>query len=687
MLTFISTLPIALLLTGAALIICILMFLAMFAVPGALHLIRLNAVVAQLKGRNIGGAKDGVEKSLHELGKVFSKDPQLTHLWREYRETLHLIREERDGVVSPVGIRSTVPAEMYFSAAYIVESRLRTEFFKHLPGILTGLGIIGTFSGLIEGVANFPVSSSPDVMRPGLQSLLHSVGEAFLISAIAIGLAMAVTFTEKILLSALYRRSERIAHGIDALFVSGAGEEYLSRLVKASEDSASQTKILKDALVRELGDLLRELTSQQLELSRQHHAGLLQGLSQSSQRQIDASKEDSVATRDAITRSIEEGLKGPIDKMVKAAETASGDQSSAAVQMLQDVMLNFSQKLNDLFGDQISGINQLNAKAAQGLQDAVGALQSALEGMKHAGQETTDAMAKKMAEAIQKMEERQASMNAEAAAFSAQLRDLAAKNQTETSEKIQSSLTDLGSTMKTIMEALKESQDRVFEANAQREADMTSRASNMVSNMSDTSTVAAKALSDAADAMRKSVDALSHSTATSIDKMSVGAEVLNAALQRFSSAGSSVSNVMELAAKTATKLSDASSQLSTGADAVLQSIKDYQLQREAMAGVLNGVKETVALASREASITKEVVERIDASAKKLAIAHEAADVYLAGVTKVLEEAHESFAKEVVKTLGRANTEFHSKLSSAVALLSSSIQELEASLGPTAAGRK
>ena len=34
----------------------------------------------------------------------------------------------------------------------MVDAPLRTEFYKHLPGILTGLGIIGTFSGLIIGL-------------------------------------------------------------------------------------------------------------------------------------------------------------------------------------------------------------------------------------------------------------------------------------------------------------------------------------------------------------------------------------------------------------------------------------------------------------------------------------------------------------------------------------------------------
>jgi hypothetical protein len=47
---------------------------------------------------------------------------------------------------------------------------------------------------------------------------------------------------------------------------------------------------------------------------------------------------------------------------------------------------------------------------------------------------------------------------------------------------------------------------------------------------------------------------------------------------------------------------------------------------------------------------------------------------------VLGDAHQAFAIAVRKTLELANTEFHNKLASSVGLLSSSIAELEATLG-------
>lgn len=49
-----------------------------------------------------------------------------------------------------MALRATVPAETFFTEQALVDTPLRTEFFKHVPGILTGIGIIGTFYGLLR---------------------------------------------------------------------------------------------------------------------------------------------------------------------------------------------------------------------------------------------------------------------------------------------------------------------------------------------------------------------------------------------------------------------------------------------------------------------------------------------------------------------------------------------------------
>lgn len=639
------------LVTGGALVVLCVVFFLMFLAPGIRHLFRLRAIKARLDALENGAP-------LSEIKMVFTEDVRLAHLWKEYQDSLHVQREERDGQLVTTAVRSTIPSESYFSNQFVVDSRLRTEFFKHLPGIFTGIGIIGTFSGLIEGLKQFRVNENPASVRAMLESLMHSVGEAFLISAAAITAAMLVTLIEKLLLSALYRLTEDIAHAIDARFDAGAGEEYLSRLVKASEDSASQSKILKDALVSELGEILRELTS----------------------AQIDASREETKTLGNVIAESIQNSLHGPLQDLADTVKIASGDQSSAAVQMLNDVMVSFSQRLNDLFGGQISGLNELNKQTAQGMQDAVSALNTLVAKLEDSGKRSSDEMAAQMASTMKVMEERQASINAETQTFVEQIRKLVENSQTDTQQKLQSTLENMGQQMSTILVTLGDSQSRVFEDSRIREQSMSDRTQGMITHMADTVDTAVKEMSEASKVMAQSVASLAMTTTSSIDKMNTSAERISNAAISFATAGDGVTNVMEQVAIVSSKLTELTGSLTVSASSVQDGLRDYRAQRESVGQLLADLRATVEMARAEASMTGDVLKRIEGAAEKLGIAQKAADEYLDGVSSVLAASSEAFSESVTSTLAKVNHEFHTKLSESVGLLSSTVQDLEVTLG-------
>jgi hypothetical protein len=166
-------------------------------------------------------------------------DQRLRHLWLQYCDTLHLPKGAMDpvtGIAEAGSYRATVPAETIFNPQSVFEGRIHAEFFKHLPGLLTGLGIIGTFVGLIHGLGQ----ATRDGGSLDTVQLIGSVKEAFYVSAAAITLAMIVTFVEKLIVSGLHRVVEQLCQEIDGLYSSGAGEEYLSRLVHASEESPAR---------------------------------------------------------------------------------------------------------------------------------------------------------------------------------------------------------------------------------------------------------------------------------------------------------------------------------------------------------------------------------------------------------------------------------------------------------------
>ena len=183
---------------AALLVLLLLSFLVVFLSRGLRLRGRLTSLTQAIRKASTNGG---------DPSHLFEADGTFKHQWQEFRKTLHEQREldPRTGQMEVVALRPTVPAETFFNNQVLVDNYLRTEFFKHLPGIFTGIGIIGTFSGLILGLQAFKVSETPSVVRESLNSLLHGVWEAFLVSAFAIGLAMLVTLIEKLLLASLYR--------------------------------------------------------------------------------------------------------------------------------------------------------------------------------------------------------------------------------------------------------------------------------------------------------------------------------------------------------------------------------------------------------------------------------------------------------------------------------------------------
>ena len=270
----------------------------------------LEAAISKLRS-----ARDA---SRTDLASCFEDDQKLRHIWTEFKETLHTQTaiDPVSGSRIEIAVRSTVPAEAFFSTQAVVDGTVHTEFFKHLPGIFTGIGIIGTFGGLIKGLSTFQISENPTVVRDSLTVLLHGVSEAFMVSALAIAFAMIATIVEKFLLNQLYGKVETLYQLLDAAYEAGAGEEYLSRLVNASEESASQTRILKDALVSDLKDILTDLTERQIAATSQGNADL-------------GNKFSEIMTG---------ALKGPLDQIAGAVGQVSQDQSSAVSKLLTDVL-------------------------------------------------------------------------------------------------------------------------------------------------------------------------------------------------------------------------------------------------------------------------------------------------------------------------------------------------------------
>ena len=595
-----------------------------------------------------------------EVADIFKQDKKMLAIWREFSKTLHEQRELSDGELKTKAVFSTVTADVYFNAETVFEGRINSEFFKHAPGVLTGLGIIGTFLGLIKGLHSFASIQlgNSQATQQGLQQLMESVSGAFTVSTAAIVSAMVITVIEKYRIKSLTASVQELVQAIDQLYDAGAGEDYLARLVKASEDSSAQTRVLKDALVQELGTLLRELTA----------------------AQIKASVDNTNALGNNIQKSIVDGLKGPLDSVVEIVKGASGDQSATASRLLQEVMSSFSQKLSDLFGGQISNINKLNQETSASIKEAMTEIHKLVASLENSGQKAADQMAEKMFEALEKMTLKQDAIDSQTKAFVNELKKLIVDGQSEAQQKMIETMSVMSDQITKLSDSMNAQQNLAHEKSQTREKEMSDRAKDMVSGMSDSVKTAVDEIAKASSSISDSVKVLSTTTTSAIDRMNSGAELIANASQEFSEAGTKVGGVLNQSTTLVERIMSSSRSIENSTLSLEETLKDYKAQRTSISEMLTEMKNTVELAKREVGLTTEVLAKLDKATAQLGKAEVAAEEYLANVSKVLIESHESFTREMSNSVNVSNREFHSNLKTAVDLLATTIGDLEASLG-------
>ena len=611
----------------------------------------------------VGAVLEQSEKApFAQIDSHFQKDKSLGHLWDEYKDTLHEQRELDSNSLQyeVVARRSTVPAEAFFTPQTLVDTPLKTEFFRHLPGILTGIGIVGTFTGILIGLQSFQVSADANVVRNSLNTLLSGVREAFVVSALAIGLAMIITLAEKLTIAGLYKKVEHLCQLLDGLYQAGAGEEYLSRLVRASEASASEAKQLKQALVVDLKAILEEVTA----------------------KQIAASNAATSAVADRIVQGMNEGLKQPLADIQNAVNRATGDQSDAVQRLLVDTMTALTAQIRDLFGSQITGINEMQQQTLQAMTSAMGTLKDVVSEMGAAGKQTTDSMTEKLTQAIDAMEGRQSAMDSQVRDLLEHVKANVDSSNNATHEKMQDALKVMGETIDTAVRGLRGLVDKAGERDVARANLIDKQTEKAVTELSSKATDAVNdittAVQHAVTASQKldlTVSTMRDITVDSATKMNQGADRLYAASDKFATAGSATSAVLERAQGLIKQMGETSGALTGSATVLNSAINDYKTTRDSLASMVTDLRATVEAAKREAALTTDVLNRIERSTQALVKAEAEAEKYLQQVSSVLGDAHQQFGSQVISTLGQVNNEFHKHLTESTQLLSGAISDL------------
>lgn len=597
----------------------------------------------------------GKQAKPSDVGKVLGREP-FKHLWEEYEDTLHEVKKAGNASIALTEVRATVPAEMFFTREVLVDSRMFDDFTRHLPGVLTGLGIIGTFAGLLDGLSKFDATSSATAVA-GLKPLLDGVAHAFTASAIAIACAMFVTFTSKFILALFYRQVEKLCHAIDTLYETGAGEEYLSRLVHASEKSEAHAAQLKQALVEDLTKLMTNLVDRQI------------------QAQVDSSKALGAHIGDAITGT----LAGPLKQMTEAMESSSKGNTQAVSGMLETMLAGFMAKLEDTFGGQMRGIHEQMDRSMGAMTTVQQALQKLVEDINRSNEQAANRLSGTLEDAMKQSASNQQLLTDQMRQFVEDFRKLVTDEQDKSKRTMDEAVSTVLAQLAAAIEQMETTRSTAVSQERSRNDTLTNRTQDLVGGLSGQVEELLKSVGEQVSATQRNIDAIGNVTTRAIDGMNSGALNMGTAAQRFETAGGSVTGVFDRSAKVAEQLTSTANTLQAAATAVRQGFEQYDSTRKTVDTNVSALTALIENAKKEAGLSKQMLVDLERIVGQLKLAETQSLQYLEGVNKTLSSAFEHFGTQLTEQVRNAVGETDRQLGGGVQQLTGVVQELGSAL--------
>tara|TARA_R110001583_G_scaffold195553_2_gene376066 strand:- start:13436 stop:15436 length:2001 start_codon:yes stop_codon:yes gene_type:complete len=590
-----------------------------------------------------------------DIAKVLQWKPA-SHLWDEYSDTLHELKRASNGELSVTEIRATVPAESYFTRDVLVDSRLLDDFSRHVPGVLTGLGIIGTFAGLLDGLASFN-PSSPEAAVAGLKPLMNGVEHAFIASATAIGCAMLVLFAGRLMLAWLYRLVEKLAHGIDALYSTGAGEEYLSRLVHASEKSEAHAAQLKEALVEDLSKLMTNLT----------------------ERQIQAHSSASQLLGEHIGNTISSSLAEPLQKMTDSMNATRQGNGEAVSGMLETMLAGFMAKLEDTFGGQMRGINEQMTQSMAAMASVQVSLKELVEDIGRTNKTASEDMSNKLADAMKDATANQNLLTEQMRQFVAEFRGLVNDEQEKARAAMDASVQEVLTKVTSAVEHLESVRTAAAADEQSRGARLVKESTSLIEGLSGNVDNLLHTVSEQVLQTQRNIDELGKVSVAAISGMSQGAAQMETAAERFRQAGGAVTGVLEGSAQVSEQMSSTATILQSAAAVAKQGLDQYEQTRRAVDGhmaILDGLLNN---AKQEAGLTKEMLGDLKRIVEEMRKVEAQSKEYFERLNGALEDAFRTFGSQLTTQVENtiATTDRH--LANGVGQLTGVVQALQMAL--------
>lgn len=616
--------------------------------------------------------KQESKMSKNVLDHVFDNSIPLKHAWLNYKHSFHDHYEVIDGTDVLSSSRATVSSDVFFSQSVIVDTPLRVEFYKHLPGIITGVGIIATFAGLLCGLLAFDPAGNPEKVQDSLGLLLGGVSEAFMASALAIATAMLITWREKSWLRQCYAQLEMLTTEIDDFFEpDDTGEEYLARLLKSSQANETNARQLKDSLVNDLKTMMTNLVDE----NKKNQIAFASQLT-------DSYAKTSKDMADQIGQSISDNLQAPLEKIASSVQQVSGDQSSAVQELMTDVLTAFMSKLESTFGTQMNGMSEMMTQSVSAMKEMQLGFTQLITDMKVNSESSTKSLENQMSKMIEDIQHKQNAMSDQMNSMVEHLSKGAAKIGEQgqyaieqLNGKVSELIGHMGGTMSGVMADIAKQrieQDRTI-------ADNQHKLHEQSSILIDSLGVEIKELivhsQNAVESYKNNIQKLTQVTTDSITGMNNGAEKMRLASEQFNMAGTSLISVTDKTSQLISEVTTTSIHLTSASSNLISLLNDYKNSQDSVNNAISTLDSLIKQAQSEAGMSTKMLDDMNQMTTALNQVKKEMQDYLEQVSDVLVKSFDSFGASVETSLNHSLGIYDNTLDQAVKRLLSGVEGL------------
>lgn len=226
---------------------------------------------------------------------IYDKTNFLNELFEQYKKSLRPIKsgiesQENAGAYK-TNYYATVEAENYFNENTLIYNKLHLKTINFIPQVLTGLGIFGTFLGIVQGVSDLGGEMTSAEIQGAIGTLIGGVKVSFTTSLYGISFSLALTLVIKILFDWTITKINRLNTTIDKSLHRNNEEEGLKELERELEKQTAAVERLATDISEDLGKKIDNSLQENMNLISQN----INKLTEEIQKSFEGSVIDKIA--------------------------------------------------------------------------------------------------------------------------------------------------------------------------------------------------------------------------------------------------------------------------------------------------------------------------------------------------------------------------------------------------------